>query len=1852
MRPKAPHSSRMSYPRLTGRNLRRERRRGFVPAVEQMELRALLAAFTVTTTADSGDDSNPTPGSLRQAILYANTQPNGVTTTITFDLALDDSNHVYYADNGTAGSVSSGDIVHTSVDDNQISDIDPDWPHSWWQIQPLSDLPVISSPVIIDGYSQPGAQKNDLANGDDAILRVVLDGTRDPVSLYCCPYTGFGLRPSTVDTAVSGLVIDNFGFAGILNFNPMVDNVLSGNFIGTDVSGTVAQPNTYGIVIQYSQGNQIGLDPNATADYSERNVISGNTQSGVAILSPGATNNTVAGNFIGVGRDGQSLSNGVAGVGLDNGAQNNTVGGTTAGAANVIADNAGAGVWVYDNGSTGNRVVGNAIYGNGGLGIDLGGGYDLYNHLPNPGPDGVTLNNSHAGQNGPNNWQNFPVLSEVLGGSATSVLGTLNSAPNATFTIDFYANPAPDPTGYGQGQSWLGSVNVTTDSTGNVSFDDSNLAATSPGEWISAAATDTGGDTSEFCQDVVVNAVTASNLQAALSSAQEGGGSGSVTLQTTSNSDVTTAVQSINGISNPNPSNPETVTLDLNGGTYTTDTQVDTQPGVTLVITNGTLVGGSPALVVNSGNVVLDGVTALNATAASTILVNGGSLIVRNSTIQESSVYAEAAISITGGTVDLGTVADPGGNTIIVNGAGELVHNTTSGTLPAVGDTFSFNGVALTSPWLSFTSLASTVNPSIFGQTVTFTATVRPNTPGFATPTGLITFVDTTTGATLGTASLSQGTASITTATLATGNHAVAAVYGGDPNYMFSSDNVMESVHQAVTMTAVTASSSTPIYGQAVTFTATVSALSPSGATPTGGTVTFYDGSTVLGYSLLSGGIASLTLSSLLAGLHTISAVYAGDGQNFTGSSSSTFATFAGNGSYGYSGDGGPATAAMIVPNGVAVDGAGDLFIADTSHNVVREVRPNGIITTVAGNGTQGYSGDGGPATAAKLSGPFGVSVDATGDLFIADNGNARIREVTSAGIITTVAGNGLRGFSGDGGPATAAKLETAVAVAVDGQGDLFIADSFNNRIREVTPAGIIITFAGSGPGGGPFFGSYSGDGGPATAATLDDPSGVAVDANSDLFIADTRNNCIREVTPNGIITTVAGGGNGLSSDGGPAINAILTFPTGVVVDGQGDLFIADTGSAATQHNRPVREVTPTGLFTTVATLPGYPTGVAVDAQGELFIADSGDNRVLRLRTKTLVTVVQDSTTTTVSSSASSSYFGQPLTFTATVTANAPGSGTPAGTVAFYLGPVNAADQIGTGTLSTSITGATTATFSTPSLPVGADTITATYGGDDNFLTSTGTLTVTIAPSLFVLNSTAKGALTVSGNASIKIPGAVVVGSSSSTAISASGNALITAPVIDVSGGLKQSDNATITPAPTTGVSVSDPLADLAGPDITGLTSYGSEKLTKGSQTIDPGIYSQITVSGNGSSLTLNPGTYIIEGGGLTVTGNASISGSGVTIYNAGSNYPSSGGNFGGITLSGNGTFNLSAPTSGTYAGLLIFQSRQNTRALSFSGNAMAGTVGTIYAANALLTMSGNAALQNPLVVGTLNLSGNVALTQTAAGSDGSGDTSGIANTLVAGDLSVYINDPDGLFTADELARIQDAINAWDTLLAPYNVTISEVSDPTLANMVIDIGTTSACGGVSNGVLGCFNAPNSEITMIQGWNWYAGADPTQIGVGQFDFQTTMTHELGHALGLGGATDPTSPMYETLTPGTIARTVTVADLNIPDPPVGADPQSAAPRQPIALPVAASSVPGANQGIAALDESLINWLPARTTVANRGTQTKESRAAFAGGKRPLIVLAPRGTPARPMLENRLIESTVGREGEVRSFLSIDL
>jgi hypothetical protein len=268
--------------------------------------------------------------------------------------------------------------------------------------------------------------------------------------------------------------------------------------------------------------------------------------------------------------------------------------------------------------------------------------------------------------------------------------------------------------------------------------------------------------------------------------------------------------------------------------------------------------------------------------------------------------------------------------------------------------------------------------------------------------------------------------------------------------------------------------------------------------------------------------------------------------------------TVAGIGAGGYSGDGGMATnAGLTSPSSVTVDGFGNFYISDQGDNRIRKVDTNGIITTLAGTNSTGFSGDGGLAANAKLSSPTGVAVDGWGNLFIADWHNNRIRKISTNGIITTVAGTNSAGFTGDSGLAVIAQLSSSsTAVAVDGFGNLFIADSGNNRIRKVDTNGIITTFAGTNSAG------FSGDGGAATNASLNHPQGVAADAYGDIFISDSSNNRIRMVDASGNITTVAGaGGTGYAGDGGPATNANIFNPTGLGVDFYGNVYV--TGGAS-----------------------------------------------------------------------------------------------------------------------------------------------------------------------------------------------------------------------------------------------------------------------------------------------------------------------------------------------------------------------------------------------------------------------------------------------------------------------------------------------------------------------------------------------------------------------------------------------------------------------------------------------------------------------------------------------------------------
>ena len=344
---------------------------------------------------------------------------------------------------------------------------------------------------------------------------------------------------------------------------------------------------------------------------------------------------------------------------------------------------------------------------------------------------------------------------------------------------------------------------------------------------------------------------------------------------------------------------------------------------------------------------------------------------------------------------------------------------------------------------------------------------------------------------------------------------------------------------------------------------------------------------------------------------------------------SNIIVTVAGDYSQGgnYSGDGYAATsAALYYPSGVAVDSSGNLYIADQFNNVIRKVDTNGIITTVAGDNSLGgnYSGDGYAATGAALNYPIGVAVDGSGNLYIADSGNNVVRKVNTSGIITTVAGdNSLGGnYSGDGYAATGAALNYPTSVSVDGSGNLYIADSDNFVIRKVNTSGIITTVAGDNSLGG----NYSGDGYAATGAALNYPDDVVVDGFGNLFISDTGNGVIRKVNTGGIITTMAGDNSlngGYSGDGYAATSAALNSPNGIVLDGSGNLYIADSG------NNVIREVNTSGIITTFAGNHGlggnysgdsgsatnaalyYPNGIILDGSGNLYIADT-ENNVIR----------------------------------------------------------------------------------------------------------------------------------------------------------------------------------------------------------------------------------------------------------------------------------------------------------------------------------------------------------------------------------------------------------------------------------------------------------------------------------------------------------------------------------------------------------------------------------------------------------------------------------------------------------------
>ena len=336
-------------------------------------------------------------------------------------------------------------------------------------------------------------------------------------------------------------------------------------------------------------------------------------------------------------------------------------------------------------------------------------------------------------------------------------------------------------------------------------------------------------------------------------------------------------------------------------------------------------------------------------------------------------------------------------------------------------------------------------------------------------------------------------------------------------------------------------------------------------------------------------------------------------------------------GGYGYGaaadhGDGGPATDAVIYqPIGVAVDTLGNIFLSTTDFRI-RKINTAGIISTIAGNGINGFGGDGGPATAAEISYAAGVAVDKMGNVYFSDMANLRMRKISTSGIISTIAGNGTAGYGGDDSAATIAMINYAWGVCVDTSGNIYFSDGSNNRIRKINTSGIITTVAGNGAAG------FSGDGGPATAAELNSPWGLCVDKGGNVIIADVMNNRIRKISPAGIITTIAGDSvAGRTGDGGAATLAELTSPYGVATNKNGNICLIDGNNLAVNvrminDSGIIRTIAGNTSFgytgdgtAATATLLGEPVDCFVDSTGNMYIADQYNYRIRKVNTSGII---------------------------------------------------------------------------------------------------------------------------------------------------------------------------------------------------------------------------------------------------------------------------------------------------------------------------------------------------------------------------------------------------------------------------------------------------------------------------------------------------------------------------------------------------------------------------------------------------------------------------------------------------------
>ena len=537
-----------------------------------------------------------------------------------------------------------------------------------------------------------------------------------------------------------------------------------------------------------------------------------------------------------------------------------------------------------------------------------------------------------------------------------------------------------------------------------------------------------------------VNAVTSSNLQSVIAQSLQLGNPIILQADPTRPGSLATILDAVSGLQPLGT--PITLTVDLEGGTYT-DQTASLPSNVTLVIQNGTLVGASPALTVTSGQVELRNCILSTATDAPTVLVTGGSLSLRDDTIEESTGGTDPAIDLTGGALDLGTTASPGGNLLNVNGAGEFVQNTTANLVPAVGDTFSINGSPQAAPYLSFTALSSSVVSSTSGQNVVFTATVTPDTTGSVAPSGSVDFFDTMTNTDLGTVPLSGGVASLMTSILAVGNHAILATYSGDSNYLSSIDFLPQPMYGVdLTNGVLTISQANPgndnlnfsLSGGNYTFTDTGGLTF---GTPTGNGAGFVNGG--LSNTIT---IPSADVTSIAVGLSTGTNVF-----NFTGSDAAIAPIIVNTGST--SSDQVNITAAVTERGTISLTTGGT--ITETGGGAI--LGNTGTLTTSSGTGTTLNNVNNAVSS-------FNATNSTSGNVSLTNSTTLTVAEISQAGSgAVTVANTGALtvsgAVSGSGGGAISLTASGAVNlnanVSATGSGTIGVTASTNIAINGAT---------------------------------------------------------------------------------------------------------------------------------------------------------------------------------------------------------------------------------------------------------------------------------------------------------------------------------------------------------------------------------------------------------------------------------------------------------------------------------------------------------------------------------------------------------------------------------------------------------------------------------------------------------------------------------------------------------------------------------------------------------------------------------------------------------------------------------